>query len=80
MKTRAQDSERQQEVVQSQKPHAKYEAGPSGRYASTSEPPAFQNPRLALGSIWNSVNFLNVFGDFRFHCDRYQTNIFAEAC
>ncbi|KAL2897585.1 Importin subunit alpha-7 [Bienertia sinuspersici] len=53
LKMQAQDSERQQGAIQSQKAHVKYEVGPSVRYASTIEP-TFENSRPALGSIWNS--------------------------
>lgn len=49
------NSEQQEDFVESQKTHAKYEVGPSGRYAGTSEPP-LQNSRPTTGSIWNSVS------------------------
>jgi len=53
----SQNSE-QQDADQPQKPDAKYDAGPSGRYASTSEP-IFQSSRPTIGSTWNSVCFSN---------------------
>lgn len=52
LKMQSQNSE-QQDFVQLQKPDAKYDAGPSGRYASTSEP-IIQNSRPTIGSAWNS--------------------------
>lgn len=55
LKMQSQNTEQQQDFIQSQNTHAKYEVGPSGRYASTSEP-ALQNSQLAIGSIWNSAS------------------------
>ncbi|KNA09663.1 hypothetical protein SOVF_151420 [Spinacia oleracea] len=52
------NSEQQEDFVESQKTHAKYEVGPSGRYAGTSEPP-LQNSRPTTGSIWNSASLAN---------------------
>ncbi|XP_010670819.2 uncharacterized protein LOC104887776 [Beta vulgaris subsp. vulgaris] len=55
VKMQSQNAEQPQDNIYSQKSHAKYEVGPSGQYASTSEPP-LQDSRLAIGSIWNSAS------------------------
>lgn len=52
-KSQSQNLERQQNVIQPQKPDAKYDAGPSGRYVNASEP-VFQNSQPTMGSLWNS--------------------------